>query len=362
MKASSFLLIIFFLISGFSSQVNSQSDSCSSNLNISSIQFDTSNLNCNPVWPAQDFILRYAEAGPNLWSFVLSAPNPNTVVAIGFSPKGNMVGSSAVVGWVASDGTAMIKQYFLGGQTPTMVEPDKGNLVINASMVATSSNRIFLTFQLTTAMPERQLLYAVGPQGAFPVSPDFRLSQHSNKIATNINYVSGQSQTENSPYSKLRKTHGVLNMLGWGILLPIGVIIARYFKQHDPAWFYSHVSIQSLGFILGVAGVICGFVLEHKTSAAVKKHKGLGTFVLVLGSLQVMAFLARPDKASKYRTYWNWYHYTVGRLAIFFAAVNIFYGIHLGHAGASWNAGFAVVVVGLFIVAAVLEIRMWMRK
>ncbi|PSS09581.1 Cytochrome b561 and DOMON domain-containing protein [Actinidia chinensis var. chinensis] len=364
MKTSS-VFVAFFLVCGLSSSVNSQTDSCSSNLNLNSqIKFDTSSLNCNPVWNAQDYILRYAQAGPNLWSFVLSAPNTNAYVAIGFSPNGNMVGSSAVVGWVAEDGVAQIKQYSLTGQSPPQVLPDQGTLEIlgNSSSVVSESSRLYVAFQLSTDLPENRLLYAVGSAGVFPTAPNFRLTEHSNKVSTTLNYVTGQTQTQKSPYSNLRRSHGILNMLGWGILMPIGAIVARYFKQWDPIWFYSHISIQSLGFILGISGVICGFLLENKLSANVNKHKGLGTFILILGCLQVMAFLARPERGSKYRKYWNWYHYSVGRLLIFFAAVNVFYGIHLGNAGTGWNAGFAVVLVGLFIVAAVLEIRMWMRK
>ncbi|PSR86262.1 Cytochrome b561 and DOMON domain-containing protein [Actinidia chinensis var. chinensis] len=364
MKTSS-IFFVFFLIYGLASSVNSQTDSCSSNLNLNSqIKFDTSSLNCNPVWTARDYILRYAQAGPKLWSFVLSAPNTNAYVAIGFSPKGNMVGSSAVVGWVAADGVAHIKQYSLTGQSPPQVLPDQGTLDIlgNSSSVVSESSRLYVAFQLSTDRPENRLLYAVGPIGVFPTAPNFRLTEHNNKVSTTLNYVTGQTQTQKSPYSNLRKSHGILNMLGWGILMPIGAIVARYFKQWDPIWFYSHISIQSLGFIFGIAGVICGFLLENKLSANVNKHKGLGIFILILGCLQVMAFLARPEKVSKYRKYWNWYHYIVGRLLIFFAAVNVFYGIHLGNAGSGWNAGFAVVLVGLFIVATVLEIRMRMKK
>ncbi|CAL5424770.1 unnamed protein product [Camellia sinensis] len=366
MKRASSIFIALFLISGLSSShVNSQTDSCSSNLNLNGqIQFDTSSLICNSVWTAQDYILRYAQAGPSLWSFVLSAPNTNAYIAIGFSPNGQMVGSSAIVGWMGTDGLAQIKHYYLGGQTPSQVVPDQGNLAIvgNSSSIVAGSSRIYIAFQLATATPDSRLVYSIGPTGIFPSSPGYRLTEHSNSVSTFLNYATGQSQTQKTPYANLKKNHGILNMLGWGILMPIGAIVARHFKEWDPIWFYSHISIQSLGFILGIAGVICGFVLEPKLGANVNKHKGLGTFILVLGCLQVIAFLARPDKASKYRIYWNWYHFTVGRVLIFFAAVNIFYGIHLGKAGSGWNAGYAIVLVGLFVVAAILEIRKCTRK
>nr|GFA27002.1 cytochrome b561 and DOMON domain-containing protein At3g07570-like [Tanacetum cinerariifolium] len=144
-------------------------------------------------------------------------------------------------------------------------------------------------------------------------------------------------------------------MFGWGILLPVGVIVARYFKHLDPLWFYVHSGIQSLGFILGLSGVIAGFVLDNKLEVNVRKHKGLGISILTLGCLQVLALLARPSIDAKTRIYWNWYHYSVGRIAIFFAIVNIFYGIHVADAGSSWNASYGVILGILVITVVILE-------
>ncbi|KAK2966596.1 hypothetical protein RJ640_025281 [Escallonia rubra] len=143
----------------------------------------------------------------------------------------------------------------------------------------------------------------------------------------------------------------------------MGAMVARYLKQWDPIWFYSHTVFQLLGFIFGFAGVICGFVLDdHLNYSNIDKHRGFGIFILALGCLQVIAFLVRPDKASKVRKYWNWYHYAVGRILLLFAAVNIFYGIHLAKAGSGWNAGYGTAVAILLIVSVVLEARMWMKK
>jgi hypothetical protein len=75
-----------------------------------------------------------------------------------------------------------------------------------------------------------------------------------------------------------------------------------------------------------------------------------------------MVFLARLDKSLKVRKYWNWYHYSVGRILIIFVVANVFYGIHLGEKGREWNGGYEVVLAILFVIALILEVRMWMRK
>ena len=87
------------------------------------------------------------------------------------------------------------------------------------------------------------------------------------------------------PY-KLKRNHGVLAIFGWGVLLPVGVIIARYCKKWDPLWYYLHVIMQFAGFIIGLAGVVAGIALYNKLHSDVFTHRGLGIFFFVLGILQ----------------------------------------------------------------------------
>ncbi|XVF31982.1 hypothetical protein REPUB_Repub17cG0042400 [Reevesia pubescens] len=328
MKLSSISIIFFFFFALQALLVNSQqTDSCTSNLNLD-LPFDTTSLQCLPVWSSHDFIVRFVHTSENVWSFVLSAPDTNSFVAMGFSPTGMMVGSSAMVGWISdTDGTGIIKPYFLGGQRPDLVLPDQGNLTIvaNSSSITLRSSRLYLAFQLNTSQPLSRVIYSVGQIGVIPSSPGYTLSEHRDKVSTILNYATGTSASK-SPHSRLRKSHGILNMLSWGILMIIGAIVARYLRQWDPIWFYSHAVIQSCAFILGLSGVICGFVLEDRLKADVSTHKGLGIFILVLGCLQVTAVFARPDKESKLRKFWNWYHYSAGRILIVFAIANVFYG------------------------------------
>lgn len=107
----------------------------------------------------------------------------------------------------------------------------------------------------------------------------------------------GESKTKGSSSSNLKKSHGILNMLGWGIIIPIGAMVARYMKPWDPVWFYSHSLLQSLGFLFGVSGIVCGFVLENRLGVDVDKHKSLGVFILTLGCLQVPFFFFSTTSA-----------------------------------------------------------------
>ena len=61
----------------------------------------------------------------------------------------------------------------------------------------------------------------------------------------------------------LTMRHGDMGLIAWGMLLPFGAIIPRYFKHHDPQWFYLHISIQIVGFLPGLTTVVAGRTLYN---------------------------------------------------------------------------------------------------
>lgn len=71
------------------------------------------------------------------------------------------------------------------------------------------------------------------------------------------------------------------------MLLPVGAIFARYFRQWDPLWYYLHLAIQFLGFLIVLSSLVAGVSLYDKIHANVLAHRGLGIFVFVLLILQV---------------------------------------------------------------------------
>ncbi|KAK9099233.1 hypothetical protein Syun_026278 [Stephania yunnanensis] len=101
-----FITVLLIFFSSLSSFVISLSDSCNSVLNLNgSVPFDTTNLYCLSVWQAQDYILKFMQNGPSLWSFVLSAPYTNAYVAIKVFRRAG--GCLVLVLWL--DGVAVIE-------------------------------------------------------------------------------------------------------------------------------------------------------------------------------------------------------------------------------------------------------------
>ncbi|RRT42747.1 hypothetical protein B296_00056893 [Ensete ventricosum] len=399
-KVSSCFSTFILRLLSFTSFVSSQSDSCSSKLTVSNlIPFNTSSLTCMSAWSSEGFILRYENAGPSLWNFVLSAPEKGAYIAIGFSGNGRMVGSSAMVGWKSSSGVGIVKQYYLGGYSSNQCPPDKGSLslVQGSSLIVSRSSRLYLAFQLSTAQPQSSLVYAVGPSNSLPSSGGY-LSTHRDMASGPLSSSAGgggggecflhgrkgDGEGESSSGRKrggdddrdgegavarisggglsLAKKHAVLTIVGWGILLPVGAAMARFLKHHDPLWFYSHFLVQGVAFVVGVIGALAGFKLEHDLGDGrdVDAHKTLGIFVLALGGLQVMAVLMRPKKEAKARKYCNWYHHNVGRVAIVCAVANIFFGLWLAKEARDRSYGYGIFVGVWVVVCFVLE--EWRRK
>jgi hypothetical protein len=265
-------------------------------------------------------------------------------VAVGFSGKGAMVGSSAVVGW-AANGRGTVKQYYLGGKSPEECAPNRGllKLVRNRSAVASRSGRLYLAFQLSTDYPQPYLIYAVGPDGSLPQSDSLRLPAHQNMASRSFNYTSGTSPAPgprinprgfyiffspppvcvcvestnacvcaglsynvagsgDAAFPPERK-HGLLGMMGWGVLMPIGMITARYFRQLDPCWFYTHMAIQVAGYAVGIAGIVLGFRLSEDGLRNVDVHKALGIAILAMASLQVRFFLGKEKNIENCLSY-----------------------------------------------------------
>jgi hypothetical protein len=138
-------------------------------------------------------LVQYKNTAPSEWSFIVSAPDKGSYVAVGFSGKGLMVGSSAVVGW-APHGKGTVKQYLLGGKSQDEVSPNKGLLKLakNKAVVVSHNDRLYLAFQISTDYPQPHLIYAVGPENDLPDS-DGLLPVHRNMYSHAFNYTSGES-------------------------------------------------------------------------------------------------------------------------------------------------------------------------
>ncbi|KAK4340554.1 hypothetical protein RND71_039055 [Anisodus tanguticus] len=162
-------------------------------------------------------------------------------------------------------------------------------------------------------------------------------------------------------HRRLRVIHGVVNIFGWGVLLPIGVIIARYYKRLPmkcEEWYSLHVRSEVAGFILGTVGWGLGISIRNsaKEQSTMSTHGIFGTIIFTFTTIQVLHICLQPDEENVYRKYWVIYHNFFGYALIILTIVNIFQGIEKEEPSNRWKWSYAVLVGVMGLTALVLEL------
>ncbi|KAJ4725137.1 Cytochrome b561 and DOMON domain-containing protein [Melia azedarach] len=183
--------------------------------------------------------------------------------------------------------------------------------------------------------------------------------------AETINLRTRESVNAGEHRNHLRKVHGILNIVGWGTFLPIGVIIARYFKVHPKRltwWFELHVCCQIVGYILGTIGWIIGLCLGNASKYYIfHTHRIYSIFIFTFTTLQMLALRLRPDKNDEYRKFWDMYHHFLGYALLAVISVNIFNGIDILKSDQTWRSAY-IGLLGIFaIITLAFEAYSWFK-
>ncbi|GJN04051.1 hypothetical protein PR202_ga21561 [Eleusine coracana subsp. coracana] len=300
-------------------------------------------------------------------AFVAAPPSSGGWVAWGLNPTGDgMTGAQALV--AAPSGangayrvqTYKIAGYALGSPGP-IAYPTTG---LAAELGADGKVRMFGTLALQNGTGEVNQVWQVGPVSGGSIAP--HAMGVDNKAAKGkLNLVTGATTAGSAGGSLLRKknTHGVLNAVSWGLLLPMGAIFARYlktFKSADPAWFYLHVACQVIGYAVGVSGWATGIHLGNLSKGITYSlHRNIGIAVFALGTLQIFALFLRPKTDHKYRFYWNAYHHSMGYTIIILGIINIFKGMSILNVAQKWKTAYIIAICVLGGIAVILEAVTW---
>ncbi|KAG0591176.1 hypothetical protein KC19_1G155900 [Ceratodon purpureus] len=342
---------------------------CSADLSNKVTKFQTGSLKCksygfptsNPyvIWALQDNVTQVA-------TMVVSMPlSPNKWAGIGFSTDGQMVGSTALVTTLSSNGAPIIKVYSLNDRSQQGVVEDASKLTFVGGPPEghyDQGRTVYISFQVDFTKSTAKANWFLMAFGSLYTDGSIDYHEQRNYFKASIVPGTVVGESAASKLEKKSKIHGSLQILGWGLLLPVGAMVARYARGFDPAWFYVHVTFQILGFACIIAGVATGIQLAKDFQPEhLQAHRGLGLFLFVLAILQVLAVAWRPKKDAKIRKYWNWYHGGVGRLALFLAVVNIFLGLSIGKAENDFKLGYIIILAIELLAFAILEVLLWLR-
>jgi len=265
-------------------------------------------------WAVEEDVVRLAGQAPG-----------TGFCALGWAETpGQMVGGRAVIGWSGS-GNDQIGLYALNSKAASGIVPSSDFEIFDESVSEVDGTTI-IQFS-------RQLdgSFLVEEDQPFLVafSPDVDgLEYHgsSARAALTLNLNSGgASISVAEDLSTYWRAHGILMTIGWGILIPVGVMVARTLKDKNPLWFYVHVVANSAGLLAAIAGFAMALIKFEREDTF--RHRQVGISVMALGFLQPLNAAIRPHPGGFLRDQWEWVHWTVGRAALVLAIWNIFTGL-----------------------------------
>jgi hypothetical protein len=304
-------------------------------------------------------------------------------VGFGFAPVGegaSMANAKVMIGWV-NGGTAYIDNYDLRRYAAGNGDTHSLGATAKSASLDPSTGRTVLAFTLPLD-PSTGGSAFVAPDGSVsiacargPTASPGNIPQHlaprGNIHALNLatgasSSVSDAAALERQRY---RAAHGFLMAFAWGLVIPLGIIAARYFKSAGPGcWFVGHQSLVLTGLTMAFAAWIIGLVKiadgNHQT------HRALGITAMSLALANPLIAAVRPPPPAKTgeaksvrRKVWEAVHMNVGRSAYVIALVNCFIGLsyfnHPPGSGELNNNTIAFLVVWLCVMALAvgLEIR-----
>eukprot|EP00891_Asterochloris_glomerata_P006476 jgi/Astpho2/6476/Aster-x0732 len=316
---------------------------------------------------------------------------PSTTGWAGFGfpdSAGSMVPGNAII--VKADSTAStgasINDYRLAGyQTSSVTVPSQ--LTVSNTSASVSGSTLVGTFSTLLAQTgARAIIAAHGPVSSGA------LQQHdlSDSIAGTFTFAlstptaSGPSAAPESstpstmpessspstnfvsqaPSQYWEQVHGILVTVGWGIVLPIGIWVARSFKTLDPWWFMGHLALQLVGVIIGIVGFGIALTLEIPDDTT-RDHRGIGIAVFSLGIFQTLMGFFRIHKGSRWRMHWAWVHRILGSSLVALAAANVFLGLHIARPDGygAFVAGYAAFLgVMAFLIVLGTAFDFWRQR
>ncbi|KAI3440938.1 Cytochrome b561 and DOMON domain-containing protein [Psidium guajava] len=313
--------------------------------------------NYTPSTGTADVAFRHTGATTSRW------------ISWAINPKGQrMVGCQALVAYMTSSGSMYAYTSSISSYRTDMPEGALSFRVPSISATYGSGEMtIFARLELGTGMVSVSQVWQEGPMSG-PGTPGSHSTAGANmKSAGTLNFLSTSSTSGGASGSvgseeRRRNVHGVLNAVSWGVLMPLGVLLARYlkvFKSANPAWFYLHVTCQTSAYAVGVAGWVTGLRLGGGGSSNTGTHGSIGMALFILGTLQVFALLLRPKPDHKYRFYWNMYHHSCGYAAITLSIINVFLGLDILDPTKVWKRTYIVILIALGCAALIMEPVTW---
>ncbi|KAF7139053.1 hypothetical protein RHSIM_Rhsim07G0163300 [Rhododendron simsii] len=312
----------------------------------------------------------------NSISFAARGEKKSSYLAIGFGS--GMVNSFAYVGWVDDDGKGHVNTYWIDAQEASGIHPTYENL----TYVRCRSENGIMTLEFTRPLnpschggerPEckniidpttpLKIIWAMGARWS-----DDNLSERNMHSAASSRpvrvFLKRGSAEALEDLRPVLAVHGFMMFLAWGILLPGGILAARYLKHvKGDGWYQLHVYLQYSGLAIVLLGFLFA-VAELQGLHFDSVHVKFGMAAIFLACVQPVNAYMRPKKpangeeVSSKRLVWEYAHFITGRSAIVVGFVALVTGMkHLGDRYGGENVrGLNWALIGWFFIGALLVI------
>nr|GMD74242.1 cytochrome B561, DM13 and DOMON domain-containing protein At5g54830 [Ipomoea batatas] len=255
-------------------------------------------------------------------------------LAIGFGR--GMVNSYAYVGWVDDDGKGRVSTYWIDGRDSSSIHPTYENLTnvrckSENGIITMEFTRPFLPSCIKDDRPEckniiepttpLRVVWAMGAQWSEGHLSVRNMHSITSSRPVLVLLMRGSAEAEEDLRPVLA-VHGFMMFLAWGILLPGGILAARYLKHvKGDGWFQIHVYLQYSGLAIVFLGFLFA-VAELRGFAFNSLHVKFGLLAIMLVIAQPLNAYLRPKKpslgeeVSSKRVLWEYVHVVTGRCAI----------------------------------------------
>ncbi|TYG96538.1 hypothetical protein ES288_A11G358500v1 [Gossypium darwinii] len=250
-------------------------------------------------------------------------------LAIGFGS--GMVNSYAYVGWIGDTGKGHLNTYWIDGKHGIITL--EFTRLLKPSCNQNDKPECKNIVDPTTPL---KVIWAMGSKWTDEHLSEKNMHTVTSQRPVQVLLIRGSSEAEQGLQPVLA-VHGFMMFLAWGILIPGGILAARYLKHvNGDGWYQIHIYLQYSGLAIILLGVLFA-VAELRGVYVSLLHVKLGIAAIVFASVQPMNAYLRPEKpangedSSTKRSIWEYFHVIIGRGAIAVGIAALFTGMkHLG--------------------------------
>ena len=305
-------------------------------------------------------------------------------LAIGFGT--GMINSYAYVGWMDEDGVGRVNTYWIDGKDAVSVHLTHENL----TYVRCKSEGGIITLEFTRPLKPLscghghkrlecnniidpttplKVIWAMGAKWSNGSLSERNMHSVTSSRPIRVQLMRGSAEAEEDLRPVLA-VHGFMMFLAWGILLPGGILAARYLKHvKGDGWYQIHVYLQYSGLAIVFLGLLFA-VAELRGFYVSSLHVKLGITAIVLAFVQPVNAYLRPKKpdngeeVTSKRLLWEYGHVILGRSAIVAGIAALVSGMkHLGERYGGENVhGLNWALMVWFLVGALIIVYLEFRE